>query len=427
VEPLPEPDAEPPLPNCPNGLARSGIFFILKLGYNKEKGGKMNKWLKVGIIILVVAVLGIGGYLIYRDFIAPSPSITSNLSPTPTETQATIPQIILNNKFGFLSGDEEFIKKSGAGWVRPHPGPFLWDAMQKAKSDAYSFKQTDELVQKYQNDNIAILATLWPFAEFDQSSRSDAPSCLVSDNDEFLAKNDEKGRGDYLPQNRCNPSDWDSYKKWVEAVVERYDGDGKNDMKDLKIPIKYWEVMNEPDLEGPNNQERSLDFYKQGANDYAQLLINTSVAIRSADSEAKILIAGAAGADDQFLAFYRQVFAQTEVSLAFDIGNVHCISDDQGTFDFNVGKYKAMLAEFGITKPIWVTEAETFYGTTAEENYQNTQKSTTGALSDGAQRIFYTRYNFDDTRKNMSEVNTPSQSSIEDSILKYQSIIKNAK
>jgi hypothetical protein len=232
----------------------------------------------------------------------------------------------------------------------------------------------------------------------------------VGTDDEFLPKNDKKGRGSYLPQYRCNPSDWEAYQSWVEAIVERYDGDGVDDMPKLQVPVKYWEVMNEPDLQyqssAPQNAGSSLNFYKQGPSEYAELLIATNEAIKAADPDAQVLIAGAAGADSRMLGFYTSVFENSAAKTAFDIGNVHCISNDQQTHDFNVAAYKKMLSDAGITgKSIWVTEAEAFYqkNTTADQNYESTKASTTGAISAGAERIFFTRYTFDDFRKDMSE------------------------
>jgi len=236
-----------------------------------------------------------------------------------------------------------------------------------------------------------------------------------------LPQNDKKERGDYLPWHRCNPIDWASYEKWVAAIVERYDGDGQNDMPGLKIPIKYWEVMNEPDLAGGLEGSR-LSFYKQDASAYAELLIKTAKAIRAIDPDAKILIAGAAGADDRFLNFYKTVFADPEAAAAFDIGNIHCISNERGTHDFNVAAYKKILKNFNLEKPVWVTEAEAFNGDTAQENYALTKQSVAGAIAAGAEKIFFTRFNFDDFRTDMSVKNEVSEQSVKDSEQKYRAI-----
>jgi len=371
----------------------------------------MKKYIWIGAIVLIIILAGVWVAGFFRGGEKGSSSGGA----------VGIPDKVLNNKFGFLAGGEPenpFVGNAGAGWVRPHPGPFLWDAMQSGKDKEISFAKTDEIVKNQQKQNYGTLATLWPFAEWDQAGLA---RCAVSQQDEFLARNDQKGHGDYLPLHRCNPVDWDSYSKWVAAVVERYDGDGQNDMLGLKIPIKYWEVMNEPDLASGFEDSR-LNFYKDDAASYAKLLVETAKAIRGADSSAKILIAGAAGADDRFMNFYKTVLANQEVAASFDIGNIHCISNERGTHDFNVGAYKKLLQSFNLDKPIWVTEAEAFNGQTAEENFELTKQSVAGAIAAGAERIFFTRFNFDDFRTDMSVKNEVSEQSIKDSEQKYQAI-----
>jgi hypothetical protein len=384
-------------------------------------------------IILTVGCLFFAFYRITKENVPKGDIKNVNVSKEENmlggkSSSVSIPEKVLANKFGFLGGgqdeDNPFVGNAGGAWARPHPGPFLWDAMQKDKGSEIDFSVTDKIVKIQQAQNYGTLATIWPFAEWDQKNNASAGNCAVSNQDEFLSVNDKKGRGDYLPLHRCNPASWEDYRKWVASLIERYDGDGIDDMPNLKIPIKYWEVMNEPDLSYGNDVPDAdrLTFYKQGPKEYANLLIQTSEAIRLTDKDAKILIAGAAGASERYLNFYREVLSVDGVKSAFDIGNIHCISNDQGTSDFNVGAYKKMLSGLGIAKPIWVTEAESFNGTTAQENYELTKKSTQGAISTGAEKIFYTRYNFDDFRTDMSQKNVESEESIKNSEKQYLNI-----
>jgi len=392
---------------------------------NKSPIKRGKTWLIVFIIILV---LGVAGYFAL-DFLKPGEKENNN-QPTASVGKVSIPQGILDNKFGWLGGGSEdsgeaIVEMAGA-WVRPHPGAFVWDMMQKSKGGEIDFSLSDQEVKGYGDNNIAILATIWPFADWDQVNLDNATDCKVASDDEFLPKNDKKGRGVYLPEYRCNPSGWTAYQDFVTKVVERYDGDGIDDMVGLTVPIKYWEVMNEPDLQYQNtmpaNEGSSLNFYKLGPTEYGELLVKTSMPIRSADPEAKILIAGAAGGDSRMLGFYQSVFADKNTFAAFDIGNIHCISNDQKTNDFNVAPYKEMLKKTGITdKPIWVTEAEAMYSTVAEKNYESTKKSVAGAIAAGAQRIFFTRYDFADIRTDMSKTSAPSDYPSSE---KYREIIK---
>jgi len=304
----------------------------------------------------------------------------------------SIPKKISRNRYGFLSGgpsDGRTIQSYKAGWARPHVGPFLWDAIQSESGGNFSFIETDQTVDMFSKNKLGILATLWPFADWDQLAGANPDGCKVSDSDIFLT-NKDRDAGYYLPQYRCNPNDWNSYLGWVRAVVERYDGDGTDDMPGLKIPVKYWEVMNEPDLDGLE----TLDFYMGGPSDYAELLTRTYQAIKEADPAAHVLIAGAAGGDNKFLNFYREVFQDESARNSFDIANVHCISSgDIPTF--NVAPYKNMLAEFGLDKrPIWVTEAEAIVSSKRKANAEQTLKSARAARRLGAEKIFFTRYSF---------------------------------
>jgi hypothetical protein len=376
---------------------------------------------KIIIAILALAVAILGLFLIFskttdKNKIGKNNAEDINVLEKNKIASApvSISEKILSNKFGWLGGGTddtgEGIIARGGLWVRPGPpGPFVWDMVQKSKNADFDFTITDQEVSNFQKNNIGILAIIFPFADWDQKNLANFADCRVSNIDEFLLKNDKKDRGVYLPDYRCNPSDWVAYKKFVEAIVERYDGDGVNDMPELKIPIKYWEVLNEPDLQYKSNlpygENDHSTFYRQGPKEYAQLLVETSKAIRSADPTAKILIAAPAGADERALSFYQEVFKNTDARDAFDIGNIHCITNDQKTRDFNVGPYKKMLADSGIAKkPIWVTEADAMYGTIGEENYQSTKTSVNGAIAAGAERIFFTSGIFDDSRTDLSQM-----------------------
>jgi len=373
---------------------------------NSEPPKKKN-WLWP-ILIIIVILIACGVFLFVRKDSDKSETANSVSGSKSVEISAKV----LANKFGWLGGDSDDdgagIVEDGGAWVRPHPGPFLWDSMQYKETAEIDFSIADATVANYSKNSVAVLATIFPFATWDQAKRANATDCQVKTDDEFLRSNDKKGRGFYLPQFRCNPNDWVAYKNWVTKTVERYDGDGVDDMPGLTIPIKYWEVMNEPDLNygndnPPPDSGSSLNFYMQGPDEYEDLLIKTNEAIKAADTEAKVLIAGAVGADPRMLNFYRQVLTNPATLTAFDIGNVHCISNDRQTHDFNVNAYKQMLAGAGVPpKSIWVTEAEAMYGSAAEENYQNTTTSTKNAISAGAEKIFFTRNQFDDFRTDMS-------------------------
>lgn len=378
---------------------------------SKQQG---NISLTIVIIILVVLIAGTAIY----SFTKKSSDEPISVTTSSTGDILSIPDEILQNKFGFLVGDPEqadFVNEVKAGWARPHPGFFLWDLMQSDVSSEIDFQLTDQMIKDLQEKNLGILITLWPFADWDQKNNPNASSCKVADNDEFLphennqekpdqAPKDDKlkpeGQMPYISQYRCNPHDWDAYKKWVQAIIQRYNGDGIDDMPGLKYPVLHYEVLNEPDLSWKSQEqgmqkESSLTFYKQEPTDYAKLLINSYKYIKEIDENAQVLIAGAAGGDDQFLDFYRQVFEIENAKKSFDISNIHCISNDEYE-NFNVAPYKKMLEEFGLNLPIWVTEAEALiHSNNTDANASQTYSSTKQALQQGAKKIFYTKPKFE--------------------------------
>ncbi|MFH0951689.1 MAG: hypothetical protein V1838_00680 [Patescibacteria group bacterium] len=327
------------------------------------------------IIIIILIIVIFGGLVLWRFVFTNEQGNSSANSPS-------------ENRFGFLTGDDNKFAKvtlTGAGWVRPHPGPFIWGQMQPDySSDPISFRDTDKLVKEAGNSDLSILVTLWPYNSSDQKERSNAESCQFEGefNEEF---------GSY----RCNPNNWSAYESWVTAVIERYDGDGINDMPNLPVKIKYWEVLNEPDLNfgdtGPKGS--TLSFFIGGPGEYQQLLERTYRAIKQADPEAFVLLAGAAGSNNHSLEFYSQVLQSATARDSFDIANIHCISSGDYA-SLNVADYQKMLTDIGIARPIWVTEAETFISGNPVINATQLKQSSAEALSLGVAKIFYTSIDF---------------------------------
>lgn len=284
------------------------------------------------------------------------------------------------SRFGFLAFPEEDgrrVRSTGARWVRPHPGPFIWGRMQTSAGAPIRFQEADRMVRSAQGQKLSLLVTLWPYAKWDQRAYKRSKGCRIRD--EFRHE---------LGEFRCVPRSRGKYRRWVQAVVERYDGDGRSDMKGLRTAVKFWEASNEPDLRGPG-----LQFFVGSAREYVNLLADTYRAARSADKKAKVLIAGAAGGQEEFIDFWRSVLSHKRARSSFDIGNVHCISGgDYGSL--NVAPYKNLLQEKGIKKQIWVTEAETFVSEDPALNATQLLLSSREALNLGAKRIFYTSLNF---------------------------------
>ena len=74
------------------------------------------------------------------------------------------------SRFGELTEmrDERMRGKDGQ-WVRSHPGPFIWNHIEKEKGK-FNWEEVDKYVVYAQEHNQTILATIWPHANWEQKS-----------------------------------------------------------------------------------------------------------------------------------------------------------------------------------------------------------------------------------------------------------------
>lgn len=87
----------------------------------------------------------------------------------------------------------------------------------------------------------------------------------------------------------ATPLDMDAWRAFVAAVVERYDGDGQNDMPGLRAPVRLWQAANEYVSDtnasgGWAGSNADLLTYVNAAHD----------AVKSADPTAKFVLGGTA-------------------------------------------------------------------------------------------------------------------------------------
>jgi hypothetical protein len=176
-------------------------------------------------------------------------------------------------------------------------------------------------------------------------------------------RRDGPGRGNrrevdvslHLDGTSYRPKDAEAYSKWVKAAVERYDGDGIDDMPGLQISAKHWQVDNEP----PRLREG-----------YTDLVLITSKAIKEADPEAKVLIGGLQlpCGEERMINNYHRTQAPLIKELngrGIDIVDYHWFGQK--------GEWKMLpeamrivrsdLKKYGFSDiPIWFTEMGTYSG-----------------------------------------------------------------
>ena len=220
-------------------------------------------------------------------------------------------------------------------WVRPHPGPFVWNNIEKEKG-IFSWDEADSYITYAQEHNQTTIATIWPYSNWEQKS------CKR-----------KKGRspfGKRFTKYLSKPCSMDNYKTFLLTLVDRYDGDGVNDMPGLTKPIIYWEIMNEPEFRM---------FFKGTEDEFVEIFNFSSKLIKAKQKEAVIIMAGAAGMFTESKKFWKS--ALPKIKDHFDIANMHHITPPDGKCDkdFWVGEFSELLQSLNIDKPIWVTEAMT--------------------------------------------------------------------
>lgn len=278
-------------------------------------------------------------------------------------------------------------------WVRPHPGPFIWGLIERTQG-TYDWREPDLTVEKLQGQRHAVLATVWPFAPWDQRA------CHSSEPRAWGAFR-EFGTLLYMP---CN---MDAYLLWLSALVERYDGDGVDDMPGLIYPIRHWEVLNEPEMQGPE-----LTFFQEPPSGYAELLRVSYTAIKAADPLAVVFPAGQAGMHPEATEYWRPILQDS--TAPFDVGNIHSIraTDMQQEAAFWGPEYRIFLDDNGRSDmEYWITEAQV--GAVGPNGQMTDEQSaealfigTVVALADGAEVILHVLANDPQGEKGHAAVDT---------------------
>jgi len=169
-----------------------------------------------------------------------------------------------------------------------------------------------------------------------------------------------------VEQGRCLPGSWlpvdvPAYQAFVRATVERYDGDGTDDMPGLRVPIRHWQVGNEPD------ENRRSDF--------AGLQAITYSAVKDACPGCTVLIGGVPGMPPNYAAAFDTGYAPILTELAgssVDVFDFHWYGTATGDYrlrDARTGEdvldhIRATLAAEGFPAdlPVWITEMGAYSG-----------------------------------------------------------------
>jgi len=272
---------------------------------------------------------------------AGSTTITARLENISGSTTMTVTKrdIALESPFGFHPagvfkpgytnngyGDAQNI---GVKWTRQGVYAFWFLVQQDLTKQEYDFSIYDNQWSVVPN-GINILANIAPQGPIDEGY------CLP---------------GSYMPINI------DKYSLFVKAVVERYDGDGIDDMPGLTNPIKYWQVGNEPSV-----LQKS---------DFAKLQEITYTAIKEACSDCTVLIGGAMGFmdKDDYIGSFNSHYKPILDALAgnyVDVMDFHWYGSATGDYRDAKAAYdyiRSVLSADGFPQiPVWITEMGSYSG-----------------------------------------------------------------
>ena len=239
-------------------------------------------------------------------------------------------------------------KKTGFSIDREIPGAFTWNVIEPEKGAEYKWEISDLVVLSANAAGMSVSALIQPFAAWDQDSAPE--DCTGLDFAYYDYKADK-------------PTDWEAYKAFLTALVERYDGDGEEDMEGLLFPVKHWEIGNEYDgtCGGDLNE----------AENYFELIKISSEAIRSADSEAKVLTMGALelSSNVRDIRGFWEDFFTLGGGEYIDIFNFHYNKEKLGIaptmddFEEHLDFFNETMDANDAQKPMWITEFGTYSGT----------------------------------------------------------------
>ena len=245
----------------------------------------------------------------------------------------------------------DWMNVAGIGWYRNYGSDsivYSWRFVQPA-ANQYDWTFWDELVRQAQSHNISLLASIGDGVPAWANGSSDwrnPPSDLYA-----------------------QPMESTAWYKYVHAFVDRYNGDGVNDMPGLIKPIKYWEFWNEADLrEGWNPPVYAPHEFSGSLQDYMRLRAVGYAAVKAADPQA--IVVGPATAQSPgntsewvgdplvhwFLWTWNDFLAAGGMNTLDVVSFTHYFSannwDIGGEVEWEMGRVDANRAG----KPVWLTE-----------------------------------------------------------------------
>jgi len=160
----------------------------------------------------------------------------------------------------------------------------------------------------------------------------------------------------------ANDITYEQYYDYVHHIVERYDGDGIDDMPGLVRPVRYFEIGNEVDSRNPQHSHNLTI-----ANYVNNRLIPAYLAAKDANPETVVMNAGLSmGGNTGFDTTYLQDMlnllqandgAQNNYYMDKAAIHYYCNPQNPEYFTQNIDQVKSIMETHNLgTKPVWITE-----------------------------------------------------------------------
>jgi len=339
------------------------------------------------LIIIVVGVLGIVKFGSGNGLVStspPSPTPSSTLTPSltftsiptlfPTGQPLAYPFIGINMFFGLTIlkelRDYGLARELNVSWVSMQPVA-IWASIESSPGQ-YDWIGLDREVVALQQLGLDSSVVLIPMNAFGEK-RTEIISRLQNEDVDSFLRTPESAAMMLYPNNETLPV----WVDFVKAIVDRYDGDGEDDMPGLKYPVRNWHFS-----------EEYPEFYIP-ADVYVDLLKVTYPVIKETDPQAKVILHGIAGNLLQYIAFVKGFIddpdagvingtrctrTQIAASLAFrdvlrdveyfleegkgyyEVVDVHLYEPKETFMKGKINWMRSALQKFGVNVPIWCIE-----------------------------------------------------------------------
>ncbi|NCO32917.1 MAG: hypothetical protein GW893_03465 [Armatimonadetes bacterium] len=271
-----------------------------------------------------------------------------------------------------VQGRFDLAQQSGATIQRA----FLsWQKIEPEKGH-YDFSRLDEVARDAGDVGIDTIVTMRALSEWGSSPDT------VGEYENTWGEQQTKERGKRsraVATRNSYPKEVDAWLRMLGKMVERYDGDGQDDMPGLKRPIRHWQIENEVSWQ-----------WKGPMSSYVKLLRQSREVMRKADPQAQIVLGAITAA--QYFALdaglikdpnmhittpngkravtveevrsnkiFRDKKKAVETLFAeagpyFDIADFHSYSNDAQFLSIQSAWMNSIMEKNGYTRPIWCLE-----------------------------------------------------------------------